>query len=43
MRQKNNRDCSVTSLVSTLAMLAIGYILAKNLPDIVRYVRISRM
>jgi hypothetical protein len=31
------------SLIGTLAVLAIGYMFAKNFPDIVRYVRISRM
>ncbi len=44
MRQeKNNRACGVKSLIGTLTVLAIGYMLAKNLPDIVRYIRISRM
>ena len=43
MRQINNRECRMRSLVGTLGLLAIGYMLVKNLPDIVRYIRISRM
>jgi hypothetical protein len=43
MRQIDNRECSMRSLVGTLGLLAIGYVLVKNLPDIVRYIRISRM
>jgi hypothetical protein len=43
MRQINNRECSMRFLVGTLGLLAIGYMLVKNLPDIVRYIRISRM
>jgi len=43
MRQINNRECRMRSLVGTLGLLAIGYMLVKNLPDIVRYMRISRM
>ena len=31
------------SLVGAVALLAIGYMLVKNIPDIVRYIRISRM
>ncbi len=31
------------TLIGTLGLLAIGYVLVKNLPDIVRYIRISRM
>jgi hypothetical protein len=31
------------SLLGTIAVLAIGYMLAKNLPDIVRYIKITRM
>ncbi len=41
--KERNGNCSVTSLVGTLAVLAIGYLLAKNMPDILRYIRISRM
>jgi hypothetical protein len=43
MKQARSETCSVTSLIGTLTVLAIGYLLAKNLPDIVRYIRISRM
>jgi Family of unknown function (DUF6893) len=43
MRQAKNGVCSMTSLIGTLTVLAIGYMVAKNLPDIVRYIRISRM
>jgi Family of unknown function (DUF6893) len=43
MRQINNRECRMRSLVGTLGLLAIGYMLVKNLPDILRYIRISRM
>ena len=31
------------SLIGALVWVAIGYVLAKNLPDILRYIRISRM
>ena len=31
------------SLIGALIWVAIGYVLAKNWPDIVRYIRISRM
>ena len=31
------------SLFGTIAVLAIGYTLAKTLPDIVRYIKITRM
>jgi hypothetical protein len=31
------------SLIGILAILAFGYMLAKNLPDIVRYIGMSRM
>ena len=41
--KEGNGSCKMTSLVSTLAVLAIGYMLAKNLPDILRYIKISRM
>jgi hypothetical protein len=41
--KEGNGDCKMTSLVGTLAVLAIGYIFVKNLPDIVRYIKISRM
>ena len=43
MKQTKSGTCSMTSLIGTLTVLAIGYVLAKNLPDIVRYIRISRM
>ncbi|MGB7946956.1 MAG: hypothetical protein WCH75_04655 [Candidatus Binatia bacterium] len=49
MRQRNGRKHSETgeykkpSLLSMLLWVTIGYVLAKNLPDIVRYIRISRM
>lgn len=38
MRQINNREYRMRSLVGMLDLLAIGYILVKNLPDIVRYI-----
>ncbi len=41
--KEGNGNCSMTSLVGALAVLAIGYIFVKNLPDILRYIRISRM
>jgi Family of unknown function (DUF6893) len=41
--KEGNGNSRMRSLVSTLAVLAIGYIFAKNLPDIVRYIKISRM
>ena len=41
--KEGNGNYSMTSLVGTLAVLAIGYIFVKNLPDILRYIRISRM
>jgi hypothetical protein len=41
--QRNSRDCSMRSLVGAVALLAIGYMLVKSIPDIVRYIRISRM
>jgi hypothetical protein len=41
--KEENGNCRMTSLVGTLAVLAVGYIFVKNLPDILRYIRISRM
>jgi len=41
--KEENGTCKMTSLVGTLAVLAIGYMFVKNLPDILRYIRISRM
>ena len=41
--KEENGNCRMTSLVGTLAVLAIGYMFVKNLPDILRYIRISRM
>ena len=49
MRQKNEGEYREIdeyrkpSLIGALIWLAIGYVLAKNWPDIVRYIRISRM
>jgi hypothetical protein len=49
MRQDNEREYREIdeyrkpSLISALVWVAIGYVLAKNWPDIVRYIRISRM
>lgn len=43
MRQEKTEACGMRSLFGTIAVLAIGYILAKNLPDIVRYIKITRM
>ena len=49
MRQENERnyreidEYRKPSLIGALIWLAIGYVLAKNWPDIVRYIRISRM
>jgi hypothetical protein len=34
---------TVTSLVATLAIVGFAYVLAKNLPDIIRYIKITRM
>ena len=41
--KEENGTCKMTSLVGTLAVLAIGYMFVKNLPDILRYIKISRM
>ena len=41
--QRNSGECSMRSLVGAVALLAMGYMLVKNIPDIVRYIRISRM
>ena len=43
MKQEKNGACGMRSLFGTIAVLAIGYMLAKNLPDIVRYIKITRM
>jgi len=49
MRQRNGKEhreieeYKKPSLISVLLWVAFGYVLAKNLPDIVRYIRISRM
>jgi hypothetical protein len=43
MRQGKNGACRMRSLIGTLTVLAIGYMVAKNLPDVLRYIRISRM
>ena len=49
MRQRNGREhreieeYRKPSLLSVLLWVVFGYVLAKNLPDIVRYIRISRM
>jgi hypothetical protein len=34
---------TVTSLVAALAIVGFAYVLAKNLPDIIRYIKITRM
>jgi hypothetical protein len=41
--KQGNCGHKMGSLLGTFAVLAIGYIFARNLPDIVRYIRISRM
>ncbi len=49
MRQRNEEEYREIeeyrkpSLIGTLVLVVIGYVLAKNLPDILRYIRISRM
>ena len=49
MRQRNyGKDREIEeykkpSLIGALILVAMGYLLAKNLPDIVRFIRISRM
>jgi hypothetical protein len=44
MRKAHNAEHTITtSFIGTLALLAFGYLLAKNLPDIIRYIKISRM
>ena len=49
MRQRNGEEYREIeeyrkpSLIGALILAAIGYVLAKNLPDIIRYIRISRM
>ena len=49
MRQRNGEkygeieEYKRPSLIGALILAAIGYVLAKNLPDIIRYIRISRM
>jgi hypothetical protein len=43
MRQTDNEERRTTSLVGTIALVAISYLLAKIMPDIVRYIKISRM
>ena len=49
MRQRNEGEYREIdeyrkpSLFGALIWVAIGYVLAKNWPDIVRYIRISRM
>jgi hypothetical protein len=43
MTQRNTGECSIRSVVGAVTLLAIGYILFRNIPDIVRYIRISRM
>jgi hypothetical protein len=43
MRQRDNREPRKTSLLGTIALVAISYLLAKIMPDIVRYIKISRM
>jgi hypothetical protein len=43
MRQTDNGERKTTSLVGTIALVVISYLLAKLMPDIVRYIKISRM
>ena len=49
MRQRNEGEYREIdeyrkpSLIGALILAAVGYVLAKNLPDILRYIRISRM
>jgi len=43
MSSKSNNECDKPSLLGMVALVALGYVLAKNLPDIIRYIKISRM
>ena len=44
MRKTQNAEHTMTTfLLGAVALLSFGYILAKNLPDIVRIIKISRM
>jgi hypothetical protein len=43
MRQRDNGERRTPSLLGTIALVAISYLLAKIMPDIVRYIKISRM
>ena len=43
MSQKDNDGPTVKSLVGMLALVAITYIVAKAVPDIIRYLKISKM
>jgi len=43
MSQRDNGERKTTTIVKTLVWAAIGYVLAKTLPDIARYIKISRM
>jgi hypothetical protein len=43
MSQRDNGERKTTTIVKTLVLAAIGYVLAKTLPDIARYIKISRM
>jgi len=43
MKRRNNGETNMKSIVGTLALAAIAYVVAKSVPDIVRYLKISRM
>ena len=43
MSQRDNEGPTVKSLVGMLALVAITYLVAKAVPDIIRYLKISKM
>jgi hypothetical protein len=43
MSKKSADECNKPSLLGMVAIAALAYLVAKNLPDIMRYIKISRM
>ena len=43
MSKKSADECNKPSLLEVVAIAALAYLVAKNLPDIIRYIKISRM
>lgn len=43
MSRKSADESNKPSLLGMVAIVALGYLVAKNLPDIIRYIKISRM